>query len=90
MKYNTGLYLKELDHDSCGIGFIANLKGVKSHELVDNALTMLENMEHRGATGYDKDTGDGAGILIQVPHKFFVEECYYKLFEFNKKRFLIK
>ena len=74
MVYNSGLYSTALDHDSCGIGFIANLKGVKSHSLVADALTMLENMEHRGATGYDKDTGDGAGILIQVPHKFFVEE----------------
>lgn len=72
---DQGLYTPELEHDSCGIGFIANLKGFKTHKTVEDALTMLENMEHRGGTGYDINTGDGAGILIQIPHKFFVGKC---------------
>ncbi len=70
-----GLYCPEMEHDNCGIGFIANLKGFKTHKLVADALTMLENMEHRGGTGCDANTGDGAGILIQIPHQFFVREC---------------
>lgn len=70
-----GLYCPEMEHDNCGIGFIANLKGFKTHKLVADALTMLENMEHRGGTGCDSHSGDGAGILIQTPHQFFVREC---------------
>ncbi|MEX0812572.1 MAG: glutamate synthase large subunit [Chitinophagales bacterium] len=70
-----GLYVPEMEHDNCGIGFIANLKGYKTHKTVNDALTMLENMEHRGGTGYDINTGDGAGILIQIPHEFFVIQC---------------
>ncbi|MDQ8204085.1 glutamate synthase large subunit [Pelagicoccus sp. SDUM812003] len=69
-----GLYCPEMEHDSCGIGFVANLKGRKSHEIIENALVMLTNMEHRGGTGYDVCCGDGAGLLIQIPHEFFVEE----------------
>ncbi|MEZ4825251.1 MAG: glutamate synthase large subunit [Bacteroidia bacterium] len=69
------LYVSELEHDACGIGFVAHLKGKKSHEIVEDALTMLTNMEHRGATGSDPRTGDGAGILIQIPHRFLSEEC---------------
>ena len=69
-----GLHCPEMEHDSCGIGFVANLKGRKSHDVIENALTMLSNMEHRGGTGYDVCCGDGAGVLIQVPHKFFLEE----------------
>ncbi|MCB1121941.1 MAG: glutamate synthase subunit alpha, partial [Verrucomicrobiae bacterium] len=72
---HKGLYRPEFEHDSCGIGFVANLKGVKSHEIVENALAMLCNMEHRGGTGYDVASGDGAGILIQIPHEFFAEDC---------------
>lgn len=71
----TGLYDSSFEHDSCGIGFVANLKGRKSHETVANALHMLERMEHRGACGCETNTGDGAGILLQVPHEFFVDEC---------------
>lgn len=70
-----GLYVPEMEHDNCGIGFIANLKGFKTHKTVTDALTMLENMEHRGGTGFDVNTGDGAGILIQIPHDFFVTQC---------------
>jgi len=69
------LYDPSFEHDACGIGFIANLKGKKSNELIQNALSMLENMEHRGATGYEPNSGDGAGVLIQMPHQFFKEEC---------------
>ena len=69
-----GLYLEELEHDSCGVGCIANINNRESHKIVKNALTMLTNMEHRGATGSDENTGDGAGILIQLPHQLFKEE----------------
>ena len=78
---NKGLYRPEFEHDSCGIGFVANLKGVKSHEIVENALSMLCNMEHRGGTGYDVASGDGAGILIQIPHDFFSEDCTIRGFD---------
>ncbi|GAA4085007.1 glutamate synthase large subunit [Mucilaginibacter panaciglaebae] len=70
-----GLYRPEFEHDSCGTGFITNIDGHKTYQIIDDALTMLENMEHRGACGCDPDSGDGAGILIQIPHEFFMEEC---------------
>ncbi|KAA3631231.1 MAG: glutamate synthase large subunit, partial [Bacteroidetes bacterium] len=70
-----GLYVPQMEKDSCGIGLIANLERRKSHQLVQDALQMLHNMQHRGALGADPKTGDGAGILIQVPHDFFVREC---------------
>ncbi len=70
-----GLYVPQLEQDSCGTGLIADLSGNKTHALVEDALTMLENMEHRGACGYEPNTGDGAGILVQTPHEFFVREC---------------
>ncbi len=69
-----GLYDPALEKDSCGVGFVAHLKGQKSHQIVDNALTVLENLAHRGACGCDPKTGDGAGILIQTPHDFLVQE----------------
>lgn len=72
---NQGLYVPSMEKDSCGTGFIANLNGDKSHELVANALQMLTNMEHRGACGCEPNTGDGAGILTQVPHEFLSIEC---------------
>ena len=75
------LYVPSMEHDSCGIGFIASLKNQRSHTIIENALDMLENMEHRGGTGYDPTSGDGAGILIQIPHKFFAEECQKLGFE---------
>ena len=77
MKKNTerSLYVSEMEHDSCGIGFVANLRGHKSHKIIKNALEMLRCMEHRGATGCEPNTGDGAGIMMQVPHEFFVGEC---------------
>jgi glutamate synthase (NADPH/NADH) large chain len=70
-----GLYRPEFERDACGIGFVANIKGNKSHQVISDALTILENMEHRGACGCENNTGDGAGILIQVPHAFFFDEC---------------
>ncbi|MEO6538174.1 MAG: glutamate synthase large subunit [Ferruginibacter sp.] len=70
-----GLYDPAFEHDSCGIGFVANLKGTKAHQHISDALTVLENMEHRGACGCENNTGDGAGILIQMPHEFFFDEC---------------
>lgn len=73
--YTQGLYRPDFEHDSCGIGFVANLKGKASHDIIQNALTMLTCMEHRGGTGYDVDSGDGAGILVQIPHNFLVEEA---------------
>lgn len=74
-KENKGMYVPSMEHDSCGIGFVANLKGKKSHETVQDAVTMLMNMEHRGGCGCDPETGDGAGIMIQNPHDFLKEEC---------------
>ena len=72
---SNGLYRSEFEHDACGVGFVAHLKGEKSNKLITDALIMLENMEHRGACGCDPDSGDGAGIMIQIPHEFLWEEC---------------
>jgi glutamate synthase domain-containing protein 1 len=71
----TGLYDKSLDHDACGVAFVARLGRPASHEVVDRALLALERLEHRGAEGADADTGDGAGILLQLPHDFFRAEA---------------
>ena len=68
---NQGLYQEAYEHDACGVGMVVNIHGGKSHELVDNALKVLENMEHRGAETRDK-TGDGAGIMVQIPHEFIL------------------
>src|SRR4030088_1816252 len=62
-----GLYDPALDKDSCGVGFIADIKGRKSHQIVEDALTILLNLEHRGAVGADPRAGDGAGILVEIP-----------------------
>ena len=67
----SGLYQPDYEHDACGVGMVVNINGGKSHELVDNALKVLENMEHRGAETRDK-TGDGAGIMVQIPHEFIL------------------
>jgi len=71
----AGLYRSEFEHDNCGIGFVAHIKGRKSHRIVSDALSMLRRMEHRGAVGAEGNSGDGAGLLIQIPHEFFVDEC---------------
>src|SRR5206468_121320 len=70
-----GLYDPALEHDSCGFGFVADIKGRPSHDIVMKALEVLLNLEHRGATGAEKDTGDGAGILLQMPHGFLAREA---------------
>jgi glutamate synthase (NADPH/NADH) large chain len=75
MASNTGLYDPSFEHDACGIGFVANIKGNKGHQVISDALTVLENMEHRGACGCENNSGDGAGIMIQTPHEFFFQEC---------------
>ena len=74
-RYDGGLYDPAFEHDACGIGFVANIKGHKSHQHISDALTVLENMEHRGVCGCENNTGDGAGILLQIPHEFFFDEC---------------
>jgi glutamate synthase (ferredoxin) len=70
-----GLYDPRHEHDACGVGFVADLHGRKSHDLVRQAVQVLVNLEHRGACGCDKNTGDGAGILLQTPHRFLLQEC---------------
>jgi len=77
-KENLGLYNPAYEHDACGIGFVASIKGHKTHQHVNDALTILENMEHRGASGSESNTGDGAGIMIQIPHEFFFDELLHK------------
>ncbi|WP_210443687.1 hypothetical protein, partial [Vibrio crassostreae] len=72
---SQGLYTPELEHDACGIGFVAHLKNRKSHDVVTQALDMLARMEHRGGQGCDPCSGDGAGILLQKPHEFLLEEA---------------
>jgi glutamate synthase (NADPH/NADH) large chain len=72
MQQQTGLYSNTYEHDACGVGMVVNIHGNKSHELVDNALKVLENLRHRGAEGADGKTGDGAGILLQIPHEFIL------------------
>ncbi|MFG2560631.1 glutamate synthase large subunit [Streptomyces sp. NPDC048496] len=74
-----GMYDPRNEHDACGVGFVATLTGVASHELVEQALTVLRNLEHRGATGSEPDSGDGAGILLQVPDTFLREEVPFDL-----------
>ncbi|SFH50673.1 glutamate synthase large subunit [Pedobacter insulae] len=78
MKYlneHQGLYRKSFEHDACGIGFVAHVKGRKSHQIISDSITILENLDHRGACGAEPNTGDGAGIMIQVPHEFLFDEC---------------
>ena len=71
----TGLYHPAYEHDACGVGFVCTLSGEKTHRIVAQGLEILENLEHRGACGCDEETGDGAGILIQVPHRFLEARC---------------
>jgi glutamate synthase (NADPH/NADH) large chain len=75
LNIEQGLYRKEFEHDACGIGFVAHVKGRKSHQNIADALTILENLDHRGASGAEPNSGDGAGIMIQVPHEFLFDEC---------------
>src|SRR3954463_3488998 len=70
-----GLYNPENEHDACGIGFIAKIKDQKSHDIIEKGIQILINLTHRGACGCDPETGDGAGLLIQIPHTFFAREA---------------
>src|ERR1700675_3455463 len=70
-----GLYHPSHEHDACGMGFVVNLSGEKSHDIVLKGIEILINLTHRGACGCDPETGDGAGLTIQIPHRFFVREC---------------
>lgn len=70
-----GLYDPQFEHDNCGIGFIADIKGKKSHQIINDAIQILEKLAHRGGVGSEPDTGDGAGILIQIPHNFMKKVC---------------
>lgn len=79
MLRDQGLYLREFEHDACGAGFICSLKGVKSNDIIHKALEILEKLEHRGAVSSDGRTGDGAGILIDIPHLYFKEDCNFEL-----------
>ena len=74
-----GLYLPEFEHDNCGAGFICSLKGKKSNDIIHKALEILDRLEHRGAVSADGKTGDGAGILIDIPHDFFQDVCDFEL-----------
>jgi len=75
MPPKQGLYDPQFEHDACGIGFVADIKGRKSHEILQQALTVLVNLDHRGARGAETNTGDGAGVLMQIPHAFLEQEC---------------
>ncbi len=83
MLRKQGLYLPEFEHDNCGAGFICSLKGKKSNDIIHKALEILEKLEHRGAVSSDGKTGDGAGILIDIPHDFFVANCDFELPDFG-------
>ena len=72
---NQGLYDSHYEHDACGVGFVADLSGRRTHDTVAQALTVLRNLDHRGAKGSDPETGDGAGILTQLPDAFFRAAC---------------
>lgn len=74
MRHQT-LYRPEFEHDACGIGALAAIDGTRSHQILDDALSLLVNLEHRGGTGLERNTGDGAGILFQIPHRFFRKEA---------------
>ena len=70
--YAGGLYDSLEEHDACGVGLVVNINGRKYHDIVEKGLTILENMAHRGAEGADEKTGDGAGMMVQIPHEFIL------------------
>ncbi|MFD3683429.1 glutamate synthase large subunit [Nocardiopsis sp. NPDC058631] len=76
---SQGLYDPTFEHDACGVGFVADLTGRRSHNIVEQALTVLRNLDHRGASGADPDDGDGAGILTQIPHELYTQVCDFTL-----------
>ncbi|WP_345779940.1 glutamate synthase large subunit [Horticoccus luteus] len=75
MPAKQGLYDPAFEHDACGVGFVVDMHGRKSHQILADALQVLRNLDHRGASGAETNTGDGAGVLLQMPHTFFVEVC---------------
>ena len=81
-----GLYLREFEHDNCGIGAVVNIKGKKTHETVANALRIVEHLEHRAGKDAEGETGDGVGILLQISHKFFKKACKKEGFEIGGER----
>ncbi len=76
-----GLYDPRYEHDSCGVGFVVDIKGRRSRRIVEQGIQVLLNLEHRGACGSEPNTGDGAGILLQIPHEFFARECENRKFK---------
>ncbi len=75
MVSDQGLYQSKHEHDACGIGFVVNIKGKKSHQIIQQSLQVLHDLDHRGATGAEQNTGDGAGILMQIRHQFLQHSC---------------
>ncbi len=75
MSQSKGLYDPGYEHDACGVGFVVNVNGQRSHQIVTDGITILKNLTHRGAVGGDSKTGDGTGMLVQMPHRFFAKEC---------------
>lgn len=86
MNCNKGLYRAEFEHDNCGIGAVVNIKGNQTHALVDDALKIVENLEHRAGKDADEKTGDGVGILTQIPHDFFKKVCAFEKIELGEAR----
>ncbi len=76
---NQGLYEPQREHDACGIGAVVNISGRRDHSIIEYAKEIIINLRHRGAAGADEITGDGAGILFQIPHEFFFADCKEKL-----------
>src|SRR6056297_146705 len=79
MKEQAGMYDRSFEHDACGVGFIANINGEKTHSIIENSIRALINLEHRGAVGGDMKTGDGAGILLQIPDEFLRANLEFEL-----------
>ncbi len=73
--YQQGLYDPRFEHDNCGVGFVCNIKCEKTHLIVEQGISVLERLSHKGAVGADPHTGDGAGLLIQIPHTFLKKVC---------------
>jgi len=70
-----GLFDPAREHDACGVGFIADMSNAKRHDIIEKGLQILLNLDHRGAVGADPKSGDGCGMLVQIPHRFFADEC---------------
>ena len=86
MKCNKGLYRADFEHDNCGIGAVVNIKGNQTHALVNDALKIVENLEHRAGKDADEKTGDGVGILTQIPHNFLKKICKKEEIELGDAR----